>query len=105
MLTIIFAALVVWGILYTLDRKFDRGLDGFVCAGFVVIPALLNWLVGLALLGMGSPSWTHLIGMSLYVLVPFLMLKLQFDVPAKRATSYSGIALLTVIFTEARRLG
>lgn len=58
-----------------LEKGRDRGLDGWVSVAFVLIPALLIFLLVIAVNLLDLPQWLPAFGLLLYFIVPTLMLK------------------------------
>lgn len=100
MFTTIIAAVIVLLIIKFMERGQDRGVDDWVSAVFVVIPALLIFVLALAIGFLGWPIWLVLPLTSLYFVVPTLMSRLQFELPWGRSCAYGGIVLLVVLVVD-----
>ncbi|UHQ56001.1 hypothetical protein [Microbulbifer sp. YPW16] len=100
MLQALIAGGVVYGLFNLLERGRDRGLDGFTSITFVLVPALLVWLASMAVAFSGLPQQLLLPLLTLYFVVPALMLRLQFDFSWKTACGYGALVFVVAIAVD-----
>lgn len=74
-------------------------MDGWVSVAFVLIPALLIFLLVIAVNLLDLPQWLPAFGLLLYFIVPTLMLRLQFELSWKGSCTYGGVvfAIATLV--------
>lgn len=100
MLQAFIAGGLVYGLLNLLERGNNRGLDGFTSLTFVLVPALLIFLARLAFGFIGLPTQYLLSLLSLYFIVPTLMLRLQHDFSWKNACGYGALVLVVAFAVD-----
>lgn len=100
MIQALLASGIVFGLLKFFERGKDRGLDGFTSIAFVLIPALLIFLVtiGAGIAGISQQYLTALV--VLYFIVPMLMLRFQFELSWKQSALYGLLVLLVVVVVD-----
>ncbi|GAB2523814.1 hypothetical protein [Microbulbifer agarilyticus] len=97
MIQALLASGIVFGLLKFFERDKDRGLDGFTSITFVLVPALLIFLltIGAGIAGISQQFLIVLV--ALYFMIPMLMLRLQFELSWKQSAQYGLLVLLVVI--------
>jgi len=100
MLQAAIAGLIVFLIIKFLEKGEDRGIDGWVSFVFVLIPALLTFLLSIAVGLLGLPQWLILIAALLYLIIPALMLRFQFDLPWGLSSAYGGVVFFSALVVD-----
>lgn len=100
MIQVLTASGIVFGLLRFFERGKDRGLDGFTSIAFVLVPALLIFLVtiGTGIAGINQHFLVALL--ALYFIVPTLMLRFQFELSWKQSSLYGLLVLLVVVAVD-----
>ncbi|WP_346839623.1 hypothetical protein [Microbulbifer sp. SAOS-129_SWC] len=91
---------IIYGLFNFLERGKDRGLDGFTSITFVLVPALLLFLITLGWGFIGLPQAFLLPFVSLYFLVPTLMLRLQYQFGWKNACGYGLLVFVVAMAVD-----
>lgn len=100
MLQALLASGVVFGFLKFLERGRDRGLDGFTALTFVLVPALLIFLVSIGTGIAGVNQQFLFVLWLLYLVVPTLMLRLQFEFSWGRSAGYGLLVFLVAVSVD-----
>ena len=98
MIQIGLAGVIVFIVLQLLEKRKDRGIDGWV--SLVLVPALIIFLLSIGIGIAGLPQELILLSILLYFLVPAAMLRFQYELTWGRASAYGGIVLVSAIASE-----
>jgi len=98
MIQIALAASLVW--LFFHFKEKDGMVDGFTATSFVLVPALIIFLVNAAILALGAPSWVVYALESGYFLAPFLFLKFAIDYSTAKAATYAAVVLTINVISQ-----
>ncbi len=98
MLQIALASFLVW--LFFKIKEKDGLIDGFAAMSFVVVPAIVVFLVSLAIHFLSLPAALSSIAELLYIAFPFFMLKQMTDYSTKKRSIYSVIVFVLVMVSH-----
>lgn len=91
---------IVFLILKFLEHGNDRGIDKWVSLVLVVVPALLIFLVKLAVGFYGLPEWPLVLSTALYFIIPTIMLKIQVELPWGLSCAYGAVVIFSVVVVD-----
>ena len=98
MIQIALAAFLVWGFFQLFDK--EKLVDGFTAVAFVLVPALIIFLINMGLLALDGPQWVNYITELGYFIAPFLFLKFPLEYPTSKAAIYAGAVFFITVLTQ-----
>ncbi|GAB2888069.1 hypothetical protein ACCI51_01760 [Microbulbifer echini] len=101
MIQALLASGIVFVLLKLFERGKNRGLDGFTSFAFVLIPAMLIFLARIVTGIAGINQELLFILVILYLIIPALMLRFQFELPWKPSILYGLMVLFVVTAVDS----
>ncbi len=98
MLQIVLASFLVWGF-FRIKEK-DGVIDGFSALSLVLAPALLVFLISLAINFLNLSVVFAYLAESLYFIIPFFLIKGMSEYSVKRSATYACIVFMCVIASQ-----
>lgn len=99
MLQIIVAGLLAVGIIKLIE-KIQKRNDYISVVGIVAATVFLAFLVNFAIAIFKLPEWYSVLGLSLYFMLPLLILRKMWELSWGRSGAYAGVILGSIIFAE-----
>jgi len=90
-------ALVVFLVFKYVPKFKELEVDGFMSVTFVLVPAIVSWLVGLAL---SEESIIHIALLFLYLVVPAAILQKAYNLSWSSALGYGGVVFGIVVLSQ-----
>jgi hypothetical protein len=98
MLQIALASFLVWGF-FKLKEK-DSVMDGFSSFSLVLAPALIVFIVSMAVKFVGLSQVFIYVAEAMYLIVPFFLIKAMTEYSYKKSAGYSLVVFMIVMISQ-----